>query len=114
MDAVYSTWRQRSAAITERESAKAAARRIMGLNRAIIGRVENAGRDYKTWPHADVNANTVVASYGPQLGIVNGDEVDYAQRVWDVLREGRVKLPTFSDPALIEDAARLVKSGVAY
>ncbi len=93
-DAVDALWDHDRSAAAEGAAAVRAARRDSGLTPARIGRWEDAGRDYASWPGLDATARTLAGRY-PALGIGPGyvaewfadDEPDYAALLWDRLRE---------------------------
>jgi hypothetical protein len=92
-----------------------AARRATGLSPARIARWENRGGDYSTWPGLDAKARELASDYpalsiGPAFDLEsNYDSNDYAARLWQVLRDGDVKLPGRFDREVLRRATRLVE-----
>jgi hypothetical protein len=113
-DAVDFVWKEKRDAILEREHAKKQARDLTGLTRDRINKWEDAGKDYSTWPGLDATAREVAGAY-PELGLgrgyesgANHDRTDYAAKVWELLKEGRLEPPAKHDPELIDEAAGYV------
>lgn len=115
-DAVDYVWKEKRDAIIERENAKRGARELTGLTRGKINKWEDDGHDYSSWPSLDATAREVAGTF-PELGLgrgfeggANHDKTDYAARVWELLKEGKLEPPVKHDPELIDEAAGLVLS----
>jgi hypothetical protein len=112
---------EKSKAYAEREGAKASIRQQMGLTAGDIQRFENAGLDYSA-DHPklrgfDAKAREMASAH-PELGLGGGydsgsnyDDSDYAQALWDILREGHKPAPSHRDPELIEEADQMLAGG---
>ena len=86
-------WRRERDIRKEFDLALVAARKATGLTARRIEAWENAGRDYSTWPSLDTRARSLAAEL-PALNIGTGyvheesfDDTDYAERIWELLRE---------------------------
>jgi hypothetical protein len=112
---VDSLWRDERKASAEVFEARRAARRETGLTARRIGQIEDAGSDFVSVRGLDVMARELAASY-PALGIGRGydgegyDDVDYAARLWDVLRQYDEAPLRKHDAKLLRRAAELVSS----
>ncbi len=104
-----------------REAAKEAARKATGLTIGDIARLENQGKDYTSrtaggltgarLKHFDAYAQEL-AREQPDLELGDPDDPDtnFAENLWNVLREGKQSLPHKYDPAIVREAAQLLHS----
>lgn len=105
--------------------ALAAARKATGLSRLRISRWERfggrdgCGRDYSSYPGLDVKARELAAEY-PILGLGPGyngespyDDIDYAGRLWELLRDAPPATKRKNDPEMLRRAAEFVCEAVA-
>jgi hypothetical protein len=114
--AVDVVWAEERDAGAEGRAARRAARKATGLTHQRINRWEDAGHDCASWPGLDATARELAGSY-PGLGIGPGysgewgdSQVDYAGRLWEVLRDRKETIPPKYDPDILRRAAELVAS----
>jgi hypothetical protein len=115
-DAVDHLWQRERDATKEVADAITKARKVTGLTVLRIGRWEESGRDYASFPGLDVSARSLAREL-PALGIGEGytsesgyDDTDYPGRLWELLREERRFVRPKHDPDLLREAAELVAS----
>jgi hypothetical protein len=94
--------------------ARRAARRKTGLTHHRIRQWENAGRDGVSYPGLDVTARSLASTY-PALGIGPGytsgggpEDIDYAARLWEVLRDRDEQPKARHHPDILRRAAEMV------
>jgi hypothetical protein len=87
------TWETKAAAANEREAAKKYARKITGLTKASIAKLENLNLDYSAAGLGlDVYGRELAAMYS-SLGWGNGSEDqdsdgEYDRLIWELIAEG--------------------------
>lgn len=87
----------------DRETAKAAARKRTGLTAGDLARMENTGTDHSSLRGFDTAAREI-AMENPLLGF---DPWDATAQVWDLIREGKVAVPSAWDERVAEEAANM-------
>ena len=87
------------------EQARAAARRLAGMNAGNLARVENAYRDYSSVPGFDEAAASFAMEH-PEMGL--GRSGDVAAELWDFIREGAAPKPAIHDEETADMAAGMV------
>lgn len=87
----------------EREKAKAALRRISGLNAGSLARLENKYRDHSSVKNWDTTSREFAANH-PELGF-DPDGDDTPARIWNFLRQGKSPYISAYDPKVAELAA---------
>lgn len=87
------------------EQARAAARRLAGMNAGNLARVENAYRDYSSVPGFDEAAASFAMEH-PEMGL--GRSGDVAAELWDFIREGAAPKPAIHDEETADVAAGMV------
>jgi DNA polymerase family A len=114
-EAARALWDEERQSTKEIHDARRAARKATGLTPRRISAWEDAGRDYSRFPGLDVQARELAGAY-PALGIGRGyttdendDAIDYAGRLWDILRDRNETVRPRHDPDLLRQAAELVK-----
>lgn len=101
-------WTERMKHHGEREAAKSYARRRLNLNRSQIESLENKGLDYgsehKRIRGLDTLGREMAADF-PSLGWGEGydagpeNQIDYAEKLWELLKEGKQELPAKTSQA---------------
>ena len=95
-------WNDKQTRHAEREAAKRYARKRLNLNAGDVERLENKGLDSGSQHERIKGLDTIgreMASLFPALGwgegYGSGDEskVDYGERLWELVREGKLELP---------------------
>jgi len=111
----------------ERETAKAAARKLTGLTARGIAQLENKGHDFSSsrakgktggpldkLAKFDVYAQEIARQYPGIIGDADDPNTDFAAGLWDLLREGKTELPGRFNPSVLKAAAkRLTAMGVS-
>ncbi|MCC7424814.1 MAG: DUF935 family protein [Planctomycetaceae bacterium] len=87
------------------EQARAAARRLAGMNAGNLARVENAYRDYSSVPGFDEAAASFAMEH-TEMGL--GRSGDVAAELWDFIREGAAPKPAIHDEETADMAAGMV------
>jgi hypothetical protein len=94
-------WRDETERLTDREEAKAEARKALGKNASHLSMLENKGKDFTSIKGFDVVAERLANNY-PSLGwqhLVGQSSSELEQKLWDLMREGKQKIPNkFSRP----------------
>jgi hypothetical protein len=113
-NAVDFLWAEEREAAVESHQARRAARQATGLTAQRIAKWEESGRDCSSYPGLDVQARTL-ARLHPALGIGPGyrqddgpEKIDYADRLWNQLRNRTENNKPRHDPDLLRRAAELV------
>jgi hypothetical protein len=113
-DAVDMVWFDERQSLREIHEARQVARTETGLTRRRISQLEESGRDYSHVPGLDVKARELAGRL-PALGIGPGyrvddgpEDIDYASRLWEQLRERNEEKKPRHDPAILQCAAELV------
>ncbi len=106
-DAAVDVWREARESSAELCEAIREARRATGLTLRRISQWEDAGHDSTSWPRLDVTARELAGSY-PALGIGPGDDTDYAEGLWELLRKPDPTPPRKHDPQILNPAAERV------
>ena len=113
-DAVDSVWNTERQSTLEIHDARRIARRETGLTARRINRIEESGQDYSNHRGLDDKARQLAGRY-PALGIGPGyrqddgpDEIDYAGRLWEQLREGAEEKKPRHHPDILRAAAEMV------
>jgi hypothetical protein len=116
-DAIETVWAAERDAISDIIEARKAARQKTGLTLRKIYAWEDAGHDYASYPSLDITARTLAREF-PMLGIGPGyssevgyEHIDYAARLWEILRKEDPKLKPRHDLDILRQAAEMVSSG---
>jgi len=105
-------WREERTLFHDTRAARRQARQRTGLTRAQITRWERRGHDAATWPGLDEVAHELAWEL-PALGIGvvenhHEDVPDFAERLWELLRDEEDRLPPRHDRTLLSRALALV------
>lgn len=119
-DAVDFVLEERQRLARDRESAKAAARKLTGLTAGDVSRLANAGYDYTSAAkaggatgqklrHFDEFAQEIAREF-PELGLGDPDDprADFAAGLWNLLAEGKQAIPSKGDADVLREAANLI------
>lgn len=114
-EAVDVVWRMQKTSREELCEGLEAARRATGLNRRRINQWEDSGKDYSSYPGLDDVARELAGQcpalgLGPGFALAGGvDETNYAEPLWELLRDGPGK-PTRTDPETLRQAEQFLSA----
>lgn len=109
-DEIDDVWKEASERISERENAKAYARKLSGMNARQIDQAEDRGLDHAGTGRMDEVARDLVEAYPDLQGEFGGH--DGPAKVWDFIREGKQPIPPKHDESIVQQAAARLKSAV--
>jgi len=90
-----------------REGLKREARKLTGLNSSNIEKIENSYKDFSTRKDFDAAARTFVHE-NPHSGF-DPDDIGTPQKVWDLIKEGKLDAPKLHDKRVAESAAAMLR-----
>lgn len=113
-------WAAKAEALRVREEAKRGVRAMTKLTQREVDKIAEAGHDHSSahkmpgrlgevMRHFDQSAQQAAAAY-PELGLGSGrDGAEVADKVWELLSEGRKLMPPKHDPDIMREAAEYVQ-----
>ena len=103
-------WKLKQNEVRDREQIRALARQRTGLDAGSLARAENNHFDYSSFKGFDDAAHEMALSWPEILGDPNDWNANPAEKLWELIREGKQTAPSKWSPEVIESAAQMVAS----